>query len=158
MRHFFKAPVGVTSVSIAGVEHVAVDGVIEGDSELAPLLAPLGFSILTDEQQSEPTGGTDGDPPQGGDPLAKADTGDNTDATDPTGQAGDAPADPVQPPAPPADAATTSTDAPANGVDGQAAADVAGAAPATGDATGAADVAAAAAPKPKKPRTSKPAE
>lgn len=152
MRHFFKAPVGVTSVSIAGVEYVAVDGVIEGDSELAPLLAPLGFSMLTDEQQSEPTGGTGEDPPQGGDVPPQGDTGDNTNATDPTGQAGDAPADPVQPPAPPADAATTSTDAPANGVDGQAAADATAA-----DAT-AADAAGADAPKPKKPRTSKPAE
>lgn len=149
MRHFFKAPVGVTSVSIAGVEYVAVNGVVEGDGELAQQLAPLGFSALTDEQLSELTGGNDGDPPQGGDPLAKADTGDNTDATDPTGQAGDAPADPVQPPAPPADSAAASTDAPANGVDGQAAADAADAAGAAADV---------AAPKPKKPRTTKPAE
>ncbi|MFX5094591.1 hypothetical protein ABTC58_08655, partial [Acinetobacter baumannii] len=41
----FKAPEGVTSVSVAGVELEVKDGFVETDENIWPFVEPLGFTV-----------------------------------------------------------------------------------------------------------------
>ncbi|MDO0888401.1 hypothetical protein PSR25_14195 [Acinetobacter pittii] len=41
----FKAPEGVTSVSVAGVELEVKDGFVEADENIWPFVEPLGFTV-----------------------------------------------------------------------------------------------------------------
>lgn len=50
----FKAPEGVTSVSVAGVNYAVKDGQIDTDDDIFYAIAPMGFVQSLPEPEPEP--------------------------------------------------------------------------------------------------------